>query len=245
MKPKKFVVVGDSHGDRQDDVTIRAVLDFVKEYNPEVRIHLGDAWDFRNLRRGASDDEKAASMAEDWEMGTDFVRSFFSGGKENHFLVGNHDTRLFALQESTTGVLRDYATEGVSRMLGVLKKSRAAWLPYDSRAGVLQIGHLKIVHGYFSGINACRQHATVYGNVIHGHTHDIQTAAVPSLEPAEARSIGALCNIDLPYAAKHTAKLRHSNGWCYGLLFPEGHYQLFQTRKLNDKFYAATEIKEL
>jgi hypothetical protein len=243
-KPKRFVCAADNHGDMRDDVTCEALFAFMAEYKPEVRVHLGDNWDFRNLRRGASDDEKAASMRDDWECGTDFVRRFFSGGKENHFLVGNHDTRLFALRDSASGVLRDYAEEGVKRFDAVFKKCRAAVLPYDSRLGVLQIGHLKALHGYHSGVNACRQHAMIYGNCLTGHNHSIESAAVSSLEPAEARCIGACCQIDMPYANKNTAKLRHGNGWAYGLLFDDGHYQLFQTRKLNGKFYAAQNITE-
>lgn len=243
-KPRRFVVVGDSHGDMVDPVTQAALFAFIKDYRPEIRVHLGDAWDFRNLRKGASDDEKAASMQEDWEMGSEFLRKFFEGGKENHFLRGNHDERLYNLQASATGVLRDYANEGVGKLEGTIQKSRARMLPYDSRLGVLEIGHLKAVHGYHAGVGACRQHAMIYGNVVVGHTHSIESAAVSSLEPAEARMIGCCCQIDLPYANKNTAKLRHANGFVYGLIFSDGTYQIFQTRKLNNKFYAASQVNE-
>jgi hypothetical protein len=126
-----------------------------------------------------------------------------------------------------------------------MRKCRASTKPYDARLGVLQLGHLKMVHGFHSGVGAVRQHAFIYGHVLLGHLHRIEVAAVPSLEPAEARCIGAICRTDMSYNSKFTAKLSHSNGWAYGLLFESGHYQLFQTRKLNGKFYAATEVTEL
>jgi hypothetical protein len=47
----------------------------------------------------------------------------------------------------------------------------------------------------------------------------------------------------MDYVAAKTAKLRWGNGWAYGVLFPDGTYQLWQTRKINDTFYAATDIK--
>lgn len=244
-KPKRFVVVGDNHGDMEDPQTVDALFRFIGDWKPQIRVHVGDNWDFRNLRKGASDDEKAQSMALDWLAGENFARTFFDGGKENHFLFGNHDARIVNLCESSTGVLRDYAREGVKRVEHVLRKCKADWKPYDSRLGIVQIGHLKAVHGFHSGVGACRQHAMIYGNVLLGHNHSIESAAASSLEPAEARNIGACCKLDLPYANKNTAKLRHANGWAYGLLFESGTYQLFQTRKLNGRFYAATEIKEL
>ena len=76
MKSRKFVVAGDNHGDMQDDESVSALMRFLAEFEPEIRIHAGDNWDFRNIRRGATDDEKAGSLQEDWEAGADFMRRF-------------------------------------------------------------------------------------------------------------------------------------------------------------------------
>jgi hypothetical protein len=116
-------------------------------------------------------------------------------------------------------------------------------LPYDSDLGVLDLGKLSVLHGFHAGVGACRTHAAIYGNAIFGHVHTIETASVASREPAEARSIGCLCKRDMDYVNKKTGKLRWAQGWAYGLLFPDGTYQLFQTRNINGQFYAATEIK--
>lgn len=241
-KPKRFVVVSDNHGDMQDNNSVKAFWDFLKDYKPVTRVHAGDNWDFRNLRRGASDEEKSASLAEDWEAGNDFLRRFFDGGKENHFLRGNHDERMWDFRGSATGLLRDYATDGVKRIEGVVKKCNAKMLPYDSALGVLNLGKLSVLHGYHAGVGACRLHAAIYRNCIFGHVHTIESAPVPAIEPAEARSIGCMCRRDMDYINKKTGKLRWANGWAYGLLFPDGSYQLFQTRNINGKFYAATGI---
>lgn len=240
---RRFVVVSDNHGDMQDEASVAALWEFLKDYQPEIRVHAGDNWDFRNLRRGATDDEKAASLEEDWEHGADFLRRFFEGGISNHFLRGNHDERMWDFRNSATGLLRDYAAEGIRRIEAMVKQSRAKMLPYDSAIGVLSLGKLSVVHGYHAGIGAVRQHAAVYGNVLFGHVHTIESAPVPSIEPAEARSIGCLCIRDMDYINKKTGKLRWANGWGYGLVFPDGTYQLFQTRKLNGRFYAATGIE--
>ena len=240
---QRFIVVSDNHGDMADAASVGALWSFMKEWKPEIRAHAGDAYDFRNLRRGASDEEKAASLADDWEAGNDFLRRFFDGGASNHFLRGNHDERIYDFAGNATGVIRDYANDGIKQLEATVKKCRAKMLPYDSDLGVLNLGKLSVLHGFHAGVGACRLHAAIYGNAIFGHVHTIETASVASREPAEARSIGCLCKRDMDYVNKKTGKLRWAQGWAYGLLFPDGTYQLFQTRNIGGQFYAATEIK--
>lgn len=242
-KGRRFVICGDSHGDCVDPVSASALWAFLRDYKPEVKVHLGDCWDFRNLRKGASDDEKAASLENDWGAGTEFLNQFFDKRSENHLLYGNHDARIFDFRNSATGLLRDYAHDGVKRMEALMKRLNIQTLPYDSALGILHLGRLSLLHGYHAGIGAVRQHAAIYGNCVIGHVHSIESAPVPSISPAEARSIGCMCIRDMDYINKKTAKLRWANGFAYGVLFENGEYQLFQTRKIDGQFYAATEIK--
>ena len=246
MKHRRFVVASDSHGDQVDPETERALFAFIADFKPQLRIHAGDAWDFRNLRRGASDDEKAHSLEDDWQAGSDFLRRFFDGGRENHFLRGNHDERLWHFAHSATGLLRDYAHDGIKRVEKLAAKSRAKMLPYDSRLGVLKLGALKVIHGYAAGIGAARKHAIVYRNCLFGHTHNCDVAGAESDEGvSEARGIGACCKLDMPYNAHQTGKLRHQNAFCYGLLFDNGTYQLNQAKKIEGRFYAASDFRSL
>jgi predicted phosphodiesterase len=244
MQSRRFVVASDSHGDQIDATTETALLSFIADFKPQVRIHAGDVFDFRNLRRGASDDEKAHSLEDDWQMGSDFMRRFFDGGRENHFLRGNHDERLWNFAHSATGLLRDYAHDGIARVEKLVAKSRARMLPYDSRLGVLKLGALKVIHGYAAGIGAARKHAIVYRNVLFGHTHNCDVAGAESDEGvSEARGIGACCRLDMPYNAHQTGKLRHQNAFCYGLLFEDGTYQLNQAKKIDGRFYVASDFR--
>lgn len=246
MKGKRFVIVGCSHGDMIDPVAEKAVLEFIKDFKPQIRTHLGDGFDFRNLRRGASDEEKAGSLQDDWDMGSDFLRRFYAGGQINHYLGGNHCwKRLNDFTNASNGVMRDYANDAMKKFRQLIEgRCRAKLLPYDARLGILRMGHMKNVHGFFSGKNAPARHAAVFGNVIHAHTHAITVCPVESDRgPEEARGIGCLCKVDMEYNATQTNKLMHANGWAYGHLYDEGTYDIFQARRLNDSFIAAHEIK--
>ena len=240
----RFVIVADSHGDNIDEVAKNAVLDFIKDYRPTIRLHLGDAFDFRNLRKGASDDEKAETLEDDWQMGEEFLRQFYQGGKRNVFLNGNHDDRIYQLAGSSVGVMRDYANAGVKRLNGIFKKCDAKTLPYDSRTGVYRLGRLNCVHGYYTGKTSAIKHGAAYGNVAYGHTHTIETAPVETAGGyQEARGIGCLATTDMGYNARSPSKLRHNNGWAYGVLNDDKSYHIFQTTRVGDDFLCATGFK--
>lgn len=220
-----------------------AIHSFCDDFKPDILIHAGDNWDFRNLRKGASNDEQAGSLEDDYRIGMEFFDRFFSHGTERWFLRGNHDQRAWNLIETTNGITRDYCQYLVSRIEGACKKRKVKMLPYDSEHGILEIGELRVLHGFHHGVGACRAHANIYGNCFFGHIHSIESAPVPSRKPAEAASIGSLCRRDIDYINAKTAKLRWANGWAYGLLFDDGSYQPFQTRKINGKFVVAQDIK--
>lgn len=245
--PKKFVVVADSHGSQLDPESDAALMGFIREFKPDVRIHLGDAFDFAALRNGASKEEQAISLDDDWECGGDFMRRFFDGGKENYFLEGNHDrVRLENFTNNHNAMIRDAALDGIEQLDWLYRKCRCKHFPYDSRLGVLRLGHLKAIHGYAAGIGATAKHARVYGNVLHGHTHTIECVTVESDDGCkEARAIGAMCRLDMAYNSRQMNKLRHANGFAYGFLFPSGEYQIFQARKIGGRFYVATDIQIL
>jgi len=244
IKSERFVIAADNHGDMIDPVTEKALFNFMKDFKPTIRIHLGDNFDFRNLRKGASDDEKAQSLKDDWNSGEDFVRRFYDGGKHNVFLRGNHDERLFDLANTTIGVMRDYAHDNIERFNSIFSKAKADVLPYDSRHGVYELGNIKCIHGYFAGKTAVQRHAAVYGNCVFGHIHSIDSCAVERHdEPGESRSIGALCKVDMEYNKKMPSHLRHNNGWVAGTLYSDNTYALFQTTRVGDNFTCSTSFK--
>jgi predicted phosphodiesterase len=241
--PIPFQVVADIHGSQIDERASEACLAFTESFKPSIRVIAGDLWDFGAIRKGASADEQAQGMAEDYEDGVIFANRFFKGGKENHLMMGNHDVRAFDLSQSCDGVKGDLGQRMVLDIEALARKNKAKLWPYDSRLGVLEIGKLKVVHGYHTGMSACATHSRIYGNVIFGHVHSIESFQTPGLQQQEARAIGCLCKLDMDYVNRKTGKLRWAHGWAAGYLFEDGTYTLWQIRGINGKFYAPTGLE--
>lgn len=238
---EKFVACFDVHGDQQDPKAVEPFLKFVDLWKPKIRIFGGDLWDFRPLRRKASDDERRESMRKDFEAGIKFLTRY----QPHYFIRGNHDERLWELAERDDGARSDYAITGITEIHAALSKLKCKMLPYHKRA-VLRIGHLKVLHGFFCGIYAARQHALTYGSCLFGHVHDITEHSIPGLERRVARCCGALCNLDMDYAARSPNTLRQAHGWAYGVINTKtGAYHVWQAERIHGHFMIPTDMIEL
>lgn len=239
----KFVVGFDVHGDQVDKHASESFFKFIGLWKPKLRIFGGDLWDFRPLRKKASDEEKRESMRNDFDCGMEWIKRF----KPHFFVRGNHDERIYELAESEDGVRGDYASQGVGVIEATLKKMGCKMLPYHKREGVLRIGnHLKIVHGFASGIYASRVHALVYGSVLFGHTHAVDEHAIAGLERRVARNCGCLCKLDMDYNARQMNTLKQSHGWAYGVINDRtSAYHVFQAEEVGGKFVIPSDIVEL
>lgn len=220
MKPspfKKFVFCSDLHGDMQDHDSVSALLKFTEKFNPDVRIFGGDLFDFRNIRMGAGPAEKQDSMMADVEAGLQFLSDF----KPNVFLLGNHDERLWRVAEtSTDGLMADYAKQGAKDISARCRKLKCKMIHYDASKGYYDLGPVRFVHGYASGIYASKKHAEVYspdsGIVLHGHTHAIQYHSIAKLNGGAGMGVGCLATTDMEYNRHQTGRMLHQNGFAYG-----------------------------
>lgn len=241
---RRFVIAGDNHGDWIDHTVEDKFFKWLSDWHPEIRIHSGDLFDFAPLRNGASQEEKAQSMQDDFEAGKRFAKRFFSAGETKVYLRGNHCQRLWDLLEKQDGTLRDFANDKTKEIERLMRQWGVRMMPYDARLGVFKMGKMQVIHGYKSGINATRQHATIYRNVIHGHDHAQGIVPVENIDgPALAMGTGCLCHIDMPYNQRQTNKLRHQQGWVYGVIFNDGTYQAFQAKRVGNNFTLASDVK--
>jgi len=215
---KSFVFASDLHGDKQDSHAVEGLLQFCADFKPDVRIFGGDLFDFSPLMRGADPAEKNASMEADVEAGMDFLGKF----EPNYFLLGNHDDRLWQTAEKhSVGIVRDTARMGIRDISSKCRKLKCKMLPYDVEKGVLSLGKINFVHGYFHGaVSATKQHALTFspksGCCIHGHIHSVQMHSIPRLGGGCALSAGCLTTLSMGWNRAKVNRLAHEAGWVYG-----------------------------
>lgn len=244
MPLQRWVDVGDTHGDEIDPVLREKFFAWLDDFKPDIVIHGGDAWNFAALRKKASPEEKAQSVAPDFEEGAEFLRRLYKHGTERFLTRGNHDERIYnTARDAQDACVRECAERLCRDVDKLLQLHNVKVLPYDSRAGVLDVAGLRVIHGYAAGVGAARKFATVFGSCSFHHTHTLEMCPAEHWpHPAVAWGSGCLLKIDQQYNKTGLAKLRHENGWLYG--FTDGWTATyFPARYQNGAIYAATDVK--
>lgn len=154
--------------------------------------------------------------------------------------------RLWDLAAADKGVESDYAYQGVNDIVTTCERMKCKLYPYHKREGIIRIGsHLKILHGFASGVYAARQTALVYGSVLFGHIHVVDEHSIPGLERRAARCCGCLCELDMDYAARTPSTLRQANGFAYGVVNKKtGLYHVWTAESINGLWMIPSDIAE-
>ena len=239
-QPKKirFLAVGDNHGDMVDTEAAKQLFDFVQDYQPHEVIHLGDCFDFRSLRSGASGKEEAESLHDDVEAGLEFIHEL----RPTVFHYGNHEDRLHHLiHSSTNGIVKDFCEDLDGEIRQHLKTAGCKKiLPYHAEEGVFTLGRIRTVHGYTCGIRAVEEHAIHYGleegAVLMGHIHSIQQTNARRYRGTVGFSGGCLCKKrEMRYAKNRLATSKWGTGWLYGFIQGKN-WKVWQAHRVGDKF---------
>lgn len=246
-KPTKFVAAGDSHGDMADLDALDALREFCKDYKPDIRVALGDHYDFRSLRRGVGhgDAESAESLTDDIEDGMRFFELF----RPHVYLWGNHETRLDSLiSNSGSALIRDYCQDVKDKINSHARKCGAKTiLPYHAEKGVYRLGPVAFVHGYAHGLNATAEQGRHYadrgGALIHGHTHTLSQVNLTKAEGGAAFSAGCLCMKEaMAYASHRLATSRWGSGFAAGWVDGKD-WKVWLVHRVGKKWVWTTDLK--
>jgi len=237
-KPTRWVFGTDSHGDKADPSTMKAFWAFLSVWKPTIRVAGGDHFDFAHLRSKAGEGERYESGQLDFQCGLDFLRKF----KPTHLCFGNHDDRIYQQRRHPNGNVRDQAEAMIEEIENAC--GSASVIPYDKRK-YHTIGNLKINHGFAHGENAVRKAAAVYGRILHGHIHRVESVRIDGVDVREGFSSGCLCKVDLDYNARSLGTMRHENGWAYGEVLPSGHTTVHLARRVGGVWHLPTEFRSI
>ena len=240
-----FIAWGDTHGDHCDRDALAALETHISKFKPKHRICLGDNFDFRALRAGVRNTESDAydDLVSDLTCGYMMIERL----KPTVYLMGNHEHRLYrAMEDHSNGLIRLYATDGVKKLEGHLRKMGCKVLPYHYEKGVHISNRVAFVHGYSANQQSVKQHAEIYsprgGATIKGHLHRIE--AVTSIRHGGAKGYSGGCLADiskLSYASHRPATRRWDNGWLFGIIGKKG-FKVWQVEKVDGVWLMPSRI---
>lgn len=229
MAITRWMALSDTHGDHADGAALKVAREFMGEFKPTLRLHLGDLWDFRWLRRSASEDEKAKDVRADFDAGLELLGWY----KPTTVLLGNHDQRLWDLLDHAHGGPRSLANAWIDEFDAAVRGAKV--YPYCKRRGIARVGTLKALHGYAHGVGCGRRHALAYGDCMFGHDHRVSQTTVERDDGGTAYGIGCLCALDLDYNRGNLGTLAQQHGFAFGLIVA-GRTVVYQARKVGDSW---------
>lgn len=211
---KRFFAVGCSHGHLADREALDTVLAFRSRWKPDLTIHLGDFLDLSPLMgNGRKAESDRVQIADDFMAGVEFLKEL----EPDLVFSGNHEDRIYKLQEHTNGIISYAANKVAEELDAVLKDLRADFVPYDIQAGWRKIGDTRFGHGYMFSENALRDHAELVGKCVIAHLHRPGQIRARRLEGATGICTGTLANIPaMAYAKTNKARCAWNHGFVFG-----------------------------
>src|SRR5574343_141249 len=197
----KFIAVSCNHGNLIRDDAVTFLQKFIADYQPKVRVHLGDNWDLAALRSGAiGSSDEAEELEGDLVAGERFLHYY----EPTIFCVGNHDYRAYKLCHHYNATLKFAAQGIVDRMERACK--HAEILPYKIDGNWKKLGGVKFGQGFMFNENAARAHAESFGSCVIGHLHRAQRVSARRDDNSVCHVIGCLADFDkMTYAHQRRA----------------------------------------
>jgi predicted phosphodiesterase len=214
---KTFIAVADSHGSLICPEAAKVVLAFAKTIKASYRIHLGDVWDFAPLRHGASQEERACGISEDYEMGWDFLSAL----RPTHLCLGNHDDRIWMnVEKQPDGILRERCEGLAMDAEERLRKMKTAFVQYSVDHYLkMPEGGPKLIHGFHSNMHPAKANQDFFGDSLSGHIHRPDSYTARHCDGGKSFTLGCIGDIKkMTYAKRHPARMGWRNGFLYGYI---------------------------
>lgn len=222
---KKILFLYDLHVPEQSKKCIKIAKDFKDDFKPDIVVAGGD---WMNVDQVDSfKNESEIDLKDEFAITKEYLDMF----GVTHFLEGNHEERLrrVGLLDKRLRTMVDLETNLE------LSKRNIQLYPYHPKRGVLKLGKLKAIHGFYTNKYCAAKTAEAYGCCIMGHSHRFQTYSPKVSEKwSTGWSIGCLCNLNPEWTAKNGP-----NGWmqgfAYAYLHKNGNFDLTPVRIIGNK----------
>lgn len=222
----KALLLFDLHVPYEDESALTIASDFAQDFKPKVVVAGGDWQDCGAASKFV--DENDVTLEEEYETESQLLDRF----KVTHWLEGNHEERIRRIGGTVDPRLRSLLDPAKNLNL---EKRGINILPYDPWKGVLELGKLSVLHGWWYNQYSARKHAEAYGCCAYGHSHRFQTfTPSQAFERNTGFNIGCLCQLDLPYT-KNKPPRGWIQGFAFGYFLKSGHFSLYDVRLIGDE----------
>ncbi len=212
---RRVMAVGCSHGDLVHPEIRQQVLDFCKQFQPEIRFELGDLIDSACFRSGAAGTaDEAKDPRDDHAAALRWLEEY----EPTHISWGNHDWRLKELANHPKAIVAALAGGMWNDLTRTAAKLNAKTVPYDIHDGWFHEGGTYWGHGFMYNQFAVRDHAEMLGGpVVMAHLHAPQQVEGRTRKDSSSFCVGAMADDrKLTYGRRRRNSLTHGHGLVFG-----------------------------
>jgi predicted phosphodiesterase len=213
LKHRRIAIISDVHVPYHNIAAITAVLDALKNYQPDCLLINGDFFDFHGMSRFLKDPRKK-NFADEIRVGCQLLQIFKDVLKcPIYFKLGNHDERYQHYLWTKLGEIGDLEDFELSNIIN----KRVNGITIIDGKRIIKAGHLNILHGHefggsvFSPVNVARGfYMRAKETTIGGHHHRVSTHTEKTATGhiIKTWSMGCLCELSPEYLP--------INSWSHG-----------------------------
>ena len=256
------VIVPDTHGCLVDPAALGAFFADLEILKPQEVILLGDHLDCGGFLAQHHTLGYVAQSAYTYEDDINATNQFLDDlqrlapGATIDYLIGNHEERVekwcvtqsLRNKEDAARLMRHNAPEHVLS----LKARGIAFHRSDVRhdglsvPGTIKRGMCHFTHGHRHGKHAAYAHVSQFGgNVVHGHTHRIQSHTLRTVSGGIAAgwSVGCLCELQPLY--RHRDQTDWAHGYGVQFVQPTGEFAHLTVHIMDGKSYLIPLAREV
>lgn len=232
-----------------DRAAIEAMLEFARDFKPDVWIEGGDSLDLSAIshwNRAKPLDIEGLDIERDMEeyrrYVLDPIDSLLPKGAVKEWMEGNHEVWLQEVKQAFPA-LRSSPTLDLRKALGLTARKWA----FRDQGTVVELGKLAFAHGdTIGGGDAVAKKGVLdyNANIRFGHHHTHQTytkhSPVSAKEAKTGMAVGCLCHRNPLYNKKRPNKW--VTGFNYGYVFSNGTFTDFHPIIINGRFAAEGHV---
>ena len=218
---EKVLFLFDVHIPDEDRAALRIAKEFAEDWRPD-RVIAGGDW--QNCDYASNfPEESTATMEEEYRREEQLLEEFHV----TDWFEGNHEERIRRIGGRVDPRFRSLL-DPVKNLHLVERGIRV--YPYHPKTGVLTLGKLSVLHGWWCNQYAARKHAEAYGCCLFGHIHTFQVfTPSQAFESHTGFAVGCLCKLDLPYTQNKPPR-SWIQGFAFGYFLRSGHFSLYDVR---------------